>query len=224
MKPSPWIRSPGFSLIEVMVVIGIIAIALGFSVPAFQSLGRATALASSGNTLASLASSARQNSASRNVLTALIVLTGTGTEADYRTVGLYEYGTFGFWQQVGKWETLPTGIVIDAKDTENCSFLENSPQMPRLIDGSGESSIRYLGAQVPANAFAVRIFVPTGSLSNPDKPAQIRLVEGFIEAPHTVRYTHRSSAGDSAANYFDLAIVGATGATKINRPETQPIP
>jgi hypothetical protein len=90
--------------------------------------------------------------------------------------------------------------------------------MPRLIDGSGESSIRYMGAAVPANAFAVRIFVPTGSLSNPDKSAQIRLVEGFIEAPHTVRYTHRSSTGSGAANYFDLAIVGATGATKTSRP------
>ena len=208
---------PGFTLIEVIVAMAIIMIGIGFAVPAFQSIGRGTALSAAGNTVATLAASARQNSTSRNVLTAMIVLTGTGTEADCRTVGLYEYGTGGYWQQIGKWETLPVGIVIDGQDWVNCSFMENSPDLPRLLDGSGESAVRYHGVPVPPTAFATRIFVPSGALSNPDKPAQLRLVEGFVDG-NSIRYTHRSTSGPGPANYFDLAIVGTTGATKISRP------
>ncbi len=200
-----------------MVVIGIMAIALGFAVPAFQSIGRGTALTSAGNMLTSLASSARQNSATRNVLTAMVVVTGTGTEADYRAIGLYEFGGSGFWQQVGKWETLPVGIAVDATDHVNCSYLDNSPTLPKLLSPDGESFIRYLNNPVPPEAFVARIFTPSGALSNPDKGAQIRLVEGFIDAPQTVTYTRRRSGG-GPANFFDVAIVGATGATKVSRP------
>jgi prepilin-type N-terminal cleavage/methylation domain-containing protein len=218
MKAPEQNRPAGFTLIELMVVIGIMAIALGLAAPAFQSIGRGTALTSAGNVLTSMVSSARQNSASRNVLTAMIVITGTGTEADYRTVGLYEYGAEGYWQQFGRWETLPTGIVVDAQDVVNCSFLENSPTLPRLRDPEGNSSIRYLGTPIPKESFAARIFVPTGALSNPDKSAQLRLVEGFVTGPNTIAFSHRKAGANGPANFFDLAIVGATGATKASRP------
>src|SRR5687768_16904610 len=122
MKAAHSYRLLGFSLVEVLTVMAIITIVLGFTVPAFQSIGRGTSLTSAGNTVTTLASAARQNSASRNVLTALVLITGTATEADYRTFGLYELGSGGYWQQVGKWETLPTGIVVDAQDLVNCSF------------------------------------------------------------------------------------------------------
>lgn len=214
---APHRSSSAFTLIEILVVVGIVLIMMGAAVPAFQNLGRATALGSAGNTVANLAAGARQNSTSKSVLTALVVLTGTNTEADFRTVGLFECGVSGYWAQVGKWETLPIGIAIDPQDRVNCSFLDNSPTVPRLLDPQGQSSIRYLNQPVLAQNFACRIFVPTGSLSNPDQPAQLRLVEGSVESNQTIRYGRRNQDG-TAANFFDLAIIGTTGATKITRP------
>lgn len=211
--------SAAFTLIEMLAVVGILSIVLALAVPAFQNLGQASALSSAGNTTANLVSAARQNSVSRNVLTALVVLTGTGTDADLRTLGLFERGVSGPWQQVGAWETLPVGIAIDPEDRVNCSFLENSPIRPTLIDANGSTSIRFSGQPVESTGFAYRVFLPTGSLSNPERAAQLRLVEGTIEgstASHTIRYARRSN--NKPSSYYDVAIIGATGAPKIIRP------
>lgn len=206
-----------------LAVIGILSVVLALAVPAFQNLGQANSLSSAGNTTANLVSAARQNSVSRNVLTAFVVLTGTGTEADYRTFGLFERGVSSTWQQIGAWESLPTGIVVDAKDHNNCSFLENSPIRPALTDGDGSTSIRFAGKPVESSQLAFRVFLPTGSLSNPEWAAQLRLVEGTIEgsaASHTVRYARRSGgdSSETATNYYDVAIIGTTGAPKVIRP------
>ena len=213
--------STAFTLIEMLAVVGILSIVLALAVPAFQNLGQASALSSAGNTTANLVSAARQNSVSRNVLTALVVLTGTGTEADLRTLGLFERGVSSPWQQVGTWETLPTGIVVDPVDRVNCSFIEYSPVRPTLTDLDGSAAVRFAGEPVESSALAYRVFLPTGSLSNAERPAQLRLVEGTIEGPpaaRTIRYARRSNSSKGPSNFYDVAIIGATGAPKINRP------
>jgi prepilin-type N-terminal cleavage/methylation domain-containing protein len=208
-----------FTLIEMLAVVAILGAVLALAIPAFQHLGQANALSSAGNRTANFIGAARQNSTSRNVLTSLIILTGTGTEADYRTIGLFERGVAGTWSQIGSWESLPTGITFDAGDRINCSYLENSPIQPALTDPNGGPAIRFFGRDIEPSQMAYRVFLPTGSLSNPDQPAQLRLVEGIIEGAgenRSVRYTRRKNRG--TANYYDVAIIGATGSPKIIRP------
>lgn len=216
-RPSP----KAFTLIEMLSVVAVISVVLALAVPAFQSLGQASALSSAGNTTANLISAARQNSVSRNVLTAFVLLTGTGTDADYRAMGLFERGVNSGWEQVGKWEVLPTGIAVQPDDLPNCSFLTESPLRPTLTNGNGETAIVYQGRPLSAEQFAFRVFLPTGSLSNPDKPAQLRLVEGTIQGladARTIQLARNHQTGDlKRKNYYDIAIVGTTGAPKINR-------
>jgi prepilin-type N-terminal cleavage/methylation domain-containing protein len=219
MRRTPRSPAPAFTLIEMLAVVGILSVVIAIAVPAFQSLGRANALSSAGNSTANLVAAARQNSTSRNVLTALVVLTGTGTEADFRTFGRYERGVNGSWLQVGVWETLPVGVVVDPEERINCSFLDNSPTRPALTDPDGSPSVRFGERAVDSTSMAFRVFLPTGSLSNPEQPAQLRLVEGTIEGfgeNRTVRYARRTTEG--TPNFYDVAIIGATGATKIIRP------
>ena len=61
-----------------------------------------------------------------------------------------------------------------------------------------------------------RIFLSNGALQNPEKPAQLRLVEGFYEN-RRVTYTRPDGQG-KPANYYDVAILGLTGTTKMSRP------
>lgn len=213
-----------FSLIELLVVIAILTILMAFVAPAVSNIGRSRSLSVSGNKVAQMATLARQNAMAKNVLTALVMLKDHNSEGRYRAFTIIEHevsnvtganGTLAAsWHQVSNWETLATGCTVDI-DELNCSFLVDSPDLPDFHDGQ----LQYLKTAVRKDEIAYRMFLPSGGLSNPDRPAQIRLVEGYVEgaagAPE-IRYTRPAEGRPS--NFYDISIVGTTGAVKITRP------
>jgi prepilin-type N-terminal cleavage/methylation domain-containing protein len=207
-----------FSLVELLAVIVVIAIIMGIVVPSLSGLGRGPALTAAGSTVNNMVSLARQHAMSRNTLTALVILANQGTESDYRALAVLEYKPRIGWTQVGGWETLPVGITVDV-DPAECSFMLNSPNpFPFLTVNNQENPpIQFQSTPVRSpGGYAARIFTPGGGLQNADKPAQIRLVPGNVVGG-SIQYKQRNDAG-KPANYFDIAIIGATGATKISRP------
>lgn len=210
----------GFSLVELLAVIGVIVILMAFIVPAVSNFGRATGLTSAGNMVTNLTALARQTAISKSTLTALVILADQGTPADFRSFAVLEYSAGQGWSQISKWETLPEGIVVDRSNLKDCSFLENSPRnFPFLHGPSAQANppVSYKDEPVKdPDGYAARIFLPHGGLQNPEWPAQIRLVEGFIQGGQVV-YTRRGDPGQTA-NFYDVAIVGATGMTKVSRP------
>lgn len=229
MKPlSPPLRGglvAGFSLIEMLVVVMIIGILVGLVVPAVNGIGRSSALSTGGNTVVDLVNYAREEAMTKNTMTALVVLGDQGSQGvqvdnnDYRALSVLEYDPVAGWSQIREWETLPTGIVFDCNDKTNCSFLVNSPT--HFLSAEGQNSqqpqnppAKYRGNQVLG--YAARIFMPNGALQNPEQPAQLRLVEGFFQGGHVI-YTNHDN-GKHATNFYDIAILGMTGTTKINRP------
>ena len=134
-------RSRGFSLIELLTVIGVIVILMAFIVPAVSNFGRATGLTSAGNMVTHLTALARQTAISKSTLTALVMLAdqGTsddqGTSADYRAFTVLEYTAGAGWSQISKWEILPEGIVVDRSNLQDCTFLQNSPRVFPFLAG-----------------------------------------------------------------------------------------
>ena len=220
MRLPPSSRIRAVTLIELLSVMAVLVIVAGFLVPAVASLGRSTALVTGGNMVTNLANFARQSAVSKNTMTALVLLGGQGTPEDYRSFIVLEYiAGGGGWSPLSAWQTLPDGITVDFADAANCTFYEKSPAAFPLLAGppvQKNPPVTYKTAQVGASAFSARIYLPTGGLQSPEKPAQIRLVEGFAQGAQLVR-THPDGTGKSA-NYYDIAIVGATGTTKISRP------
>ena len=216
---SPKTFRAAFSLVELLAVIALVGIILGIVVPALSGMGRGTSLVTAGNMVNNMAGLARQHAMSRNTLTALLVLANQGTDADYRAVSVLEYKPGTGWSQLGGWEMLPVGITVDAGDTQECSFLLRSPNPFPFLSATNQDNPPVTFQSLPIRSpdgYAARIFTPGGGLQNPAAPAQIRLVEGRVEGG-AIRYTNRNVAG-KPANYFDIAIVGATGATKTSRP------
>jgi prepilin-type N-terminal cleavage/methylation domain-containing protein len=201
----------GFSLIELLTVMALIGFLSALIAPVVSSIGKASSLVTTGNKLAVLVDQARQNSMARNVMTALVI-TDQGTTGDYRAATLLEYNaedTAPQWKQITKWENFPVGVLVDTL-AEGSSFLSTAggalPFVPPVLKYRGN----------PVTNYASRVFLPNGGLSTPTGPAQIKLVEGIVQ-DGSVTYTRPASAG-KAANFYTIAIVGATGRTKIARP------
>ena len=184
------------------------------AIPAINSLGNARNLNSGGNQYAGLLNIGRSNSMSKNVMTAIVLITDQNSDGAYRAATLLEYNLEDAtpqWKQIGKWENLPTGIIVD-KHAPDSTFLDNKIN-PLPFSAGDDLPIQYKGAKV--HSYASRIFLPNGSLSNPDKPAQLQLVEGVLQDSNII-YTRQNGSG-KAANFYRIAIIGATGRTIVER-------
>jgi prepilin-type N-terminal cleavage/methylation domain-containing protein len=207
-----------FSLVELLTVIGILAIVMALVAPAVTGFGRSTTLVTGGNMVTNMITLARQRAISGNTMTALVLLTDQGSDADYRAWTIVEYTVGGRWAQVGKWEILPTGITVDCTDiVTTSSFLSHSPRPFPFLTGSANPPVAYQQAPIrDPEGYAARLFLPNGGLQNPEHPARIRLVEGFSQVGQT-KYSRPSKDG-KPVNFYDVAIVGATGIAKVDRP------
>lgn len=217
MLPRPSSDSAAFSLVEMLAVVALIAVMAVLVIPAVSGFGRSAAMTSAGTLVTNLATLARQDAMSKNTVTALVMLADEGTPQDFRSFTVLEYHLNQGWWQIANWETLPDGVIVDRSDSVNSTFLLHSPDPFPFNSALPGLPVPYHGTAIAAgSAYAARIFTPTGRLQNAEFAAQIRLVEGYLKG-HEIVYTHRKDAS-RAANYCDIAIVGATGNTKVSRP------
>jgi len=208
------LRPAGFTLVELLAAMGIILTMVVLVAPAFTGISKGSALKAGGNTVSAMALLARQNSLSKNAMTAFVVLGAAGTDADYRAFSLFEItphldGTPAVtadWKQITEWKILADGVVAD-----NCTFTASSvPMAPPF------PTLQFRGTPVTAYQYAV--FLPSGALTS-QSPCHVRLAPGFFPpGSQTVRYTTAIGSGGAPANYYDISIVGATGYVKVDRP------
>ena len=200
-----------FSLIELLVVVAVITLMMGLSLPAIRSVGGADGLTQAGNLVSDLAGAARQNAVARNRLTALVLATRTQDAAlDNRLFCLMELAPDAAgWTAVSPWQVLPEGIVVDP--SRSAGFLDSPPVTPDL------ASPAFRGQKV--FAFACQIFRPDGAIcgagaaGNP--PLSLRLVNGRLENGELRYY---GPGGSSPENYYDIILNAFTGLPKIERP------
>lgn len=204
----------GMTLVETLMVLSILVLLMALVVPAFNSLTKGRALNRGGTLVDSLAHLARQNSMSKNAMTALLLVTDPAAPSRNRQLALMELvppvngakPQSSDWKQLGPWEKLPEGIVVDLCDTDEAPTSKPFPDFPQIrADGKVLQKWKYL------------IFLPGGNLAK-DQSVQFRLVEGiFTGAGDLPAYTHSGSDGQPA-NHYTITIIAATGRTKIDRP------
>lgn len=189
--------SHGFSLVELLTVIAIMAVLLSLGAGSVAGIGRANQLTATGNRISNLASLARQEAISQNTPTALIMLPA---DADASIAAAFAVLLLqdGQWKQISRWEILPESVVIDA---DTSSFLQNGA-LPALADAASPIG-SFRGKSLSVSDCSARVFLPSGGLWNPDKSATVRLIE--------------KNRADPGANYYDITFLGATGLPKIER-------
>jgi prepilin-type N-terminal cleavage/methylation domain-containing protein len=213
-------KSRGYSLIELLAVIAILSALAGLTVGSLSPV-KAHKLSVAGNQIADLLASARQNSISRNALTAVVIK--SGGLARYSAYCLFELarnedGAYGAWKPVAPWRLLPEGIRFDPSPSPD-NFVTIANSRTGTAGQSLPTAFPFRGTPLDltsASDVRVQIFQADGTLVA-GEPLRLRLVEASEDlAGEGITYTGRKIA-DKPANYYEIIVLRDTGQAKVER-------
>lgn len=200
----------GFSLVELMVVIAIIALVAALGVGAFNSSGKNIAVPTAAATVSNAVSAARQLAITKNCRTRFIIVTESGDRSEWK---LHRYGVLRVkpdtvdlggtveWELVGRMDDLPTGVYF-REDTHD----ENDVGPGGTSMFAREENASIAGKSVK---YAYIEFLPSGGTSEPT-------------ASNIFEVTRAPSADDDIPdnkNYVRIGVAKATGRVKFERPD-----
>jgi type II secretory pathway pseudopilin PulG len=194
---SPTHRTSAFSLIEILSVVGLIAILMSLLVPAMNHIQRAGALRAAGNMLVDGVILARETAANRNTFSCL-VLTPPDTLPQRLTILEYRPEK-SEWQQVTPWAVLPEIIRVADLTTSTVagaartSVTQLSPLMLNVV-----------GVPLAGDASMI-LFQPEAGT-------------GFVGGHRLSARSLNSAEGATPDNFYDVVINPESKAYRVLRP------
>lgn len=207
----------GFSLIELLVVIGIMSLLVTVAMVNMKGFSKSGSITTGGNMLVDLTNQARQLAATKGANTALVVIKTCSTDdandptkpkVALRTVALMQYlvtgtSTTPTWQMASPWQVLPAQVSI-INDASNSSFL-TSP-------GTAALTATYAGKAYTSSggSLVYQIFTPEGGMDMGTATGIKRL--------RLVPTDKQGQPDSSSVNFYDIVFNPYSGSTKVFRP------
>lgn len=218
--------SPGFTLVELLVVMSVLSVLMLLATPSIRLLN-SQSLTAAGNQMVDATTMARQNSISKNGYTAVVVKTqGAGAYSAYCILDLQrnDDGSYGAWQAVTPWQHLASGIIFSptTPSATISSFLDGIANIPTPLP----TEFSFQGKKIDLNPgtanseTVVQIYQPNGAPLNATQSLRLRLSEGFVSDSGEITYKHAAKGSDgqpSPENFYDIVIVRDTGHSEIER-------
>ena len=215
MQETPDRRTYGaFTLVELLVVVGLMILVISFAAPAVTGLSKGNNLTTAGRVVSNLLTIARSEAINRRALIRFEIATNWPADSSYAyrkfTLVQHDVAT-GTDTQLTGWETLPNGTVFQSQDPAagNTSpipgtyfFLASQTQNPPLTVGQQSVTTRYIE------------FTPTGALNVglQASPVRLRVSPGFFDSGKS------NVVPTSNDNWYDASIDALIGRIKLSRP------
>jgi len=187
-----------FSLIELLMVMTIISLLFGLTTLSISGVSQSRNLTSGGNLVVSLTQQARQNSITKQALTALVLAPVVAdSEFNSRIFCLMELSSGATrWTQISAWQILPQGVIVDSYQS---AVFFNSPNLSPDLP-----SIPFRGTAVTSIVY--QVFNPDGSLyvGNSGQPASSPILKLVLSK-------------SNLPNYYEISLNILTGIPRIDR-------
>jgi prepilin-type N-terminal cleavage/methylation domain-containing protein len=207
MRSDPEPTDVGFTLLELMVVLAIILLVAGFTIPALTGLSGGNNLSAGGRVVANLLTVARSEAINRRAPIRFQVATSWPADPTqaYRKIALVQHDPVSNTDsQITGWQTLPTGVLVkDRTPLPNSGkyFINaSSDQSPKLSFGGQTINSRYLE------------FTPNGApnIDPASTPVGVCVVEGYVAGASNFQIL--------STDYYEIDVDALVGKTQVKRP------
>lgn len=207
----------GFSLVELLSVMAIVALTASLAVPAISSLGKSSELSSGARMVSNMLTSARTEAITQRAVTRMAIATDWPGDADarYRKMSIWRQdpSATNSWQQIGPWMQLPQSVTFE-------------PGSPNYVPGSVPANYLLGGTQ---NTFTASVrgatvtmkyaeFLPSGAVRPLATGSEIWLTvaSGKLDG-QSLLYTVATSSG-APVNWAKISANTLTGRLRVSQP------
>jgi len=207
LRPAVALREGGFTLLELLIVMGIIAIALGALVPAVTSLSKAGGRRAARDSLLGAIEQARAEAIKSGQATYIVFpmfTTGTQSTLDrynYRSYAIFEDNAAspGNVKQLTNWKSFSTGVALRAAGIagllDPSNLADPATWVPPVTFGfTPDTSATAL--------FRCLKFNPNGEVQAPAHNVLLAVFEGYVNNGSEVATTKDGSGNPSAVEYL----------------------
>jgi prepilin-type N-terminal cleavage/methylation domain-containing protein len=196
-------RASAFTLLELLMVMGIVAIALAALVPAVTSLSKSGGRRAARNTLLGGIEQARAEAIKSGQATYVVFPTFTsGTQStldryNYRSYAIFEddAANLGNVKQLTDWKSFPTGVALRAAGTAALSNLADPATLIPAVTFS-------FTPDTSATPFRCLKFNSNGEVQTPAANVLLAVFEGYVSNGSEVATTKDGSGNPSAIEYL----------------------
>jgi prepilin-type N-terminal cleavage/methylation domain-containing protein len=205
LTPARYFARQGFSLVELLAVMGVLALLAGLTLPAFVSTSKSRELGLAATRVSHLMAAARTENWPGDA------------DANFRKMSVWRNDTTTGtgWKQVSQWEELPSAVAFEPVAP---AYPANTTHSNYIMEGTQNSFTATVAGQPVALRFLE--FLPTGAAKSPNgintgPETCVMLAPGQLSG---TTITYQGAENGVPRNWAKVSANTLTGRVKISQP------